>query len=265
VSADATSGPAAVPRPGLGLVRPRLGLVTASGWAALLTGACAIWLAIELRVSGPVQLPWLGFALPPVLAGAICLARRRDTSLAPAAVFASCAGAAAFAVEVPDGVPGLTLAAWVSLLLCAGVAVVVSGIVTAVMISVSGKVSRRRGAVWIGAGFVFAALSIPSPIFFPGGPILTIFAGNSGGENAAAVCSLVLLALPLVVAGLASAGTATVIAVAWLPEAGGQLLWRYYDRLTVLHLDAWYFVTWFAWLAIAALTAAEALRVRAGH
>jgi hypothetical protein len=263
VSADATSGPAAVSRPGL--VRPRLGLVTASGLASLLTGACAIWVAIELRVYGAQQLPWLAVALPPVLAGAICLARRRETSRAPAAVFASCAGAAAFAVQGPEGRSGLALAASVLLLLCAGLAVIISGIVTAVMLSVSGKVSRRRAAAWISAGSVFATLAIPSPVFFPGGPIQTVFAGNSGGENAAVVCDLVLLALPLVVAGLASARLATVIAVAWLPVAGGQLLWWYYNRLSVLHLDAWYLVLWFAWLAIAVLTAAEALRVRAGH
>jgi hypothetical protein len=220
VSADATSGPAAgVPRR---LVRPRQSLITTSGWAALLTGALVIWVATQLRIEGPGWLAWLACALPPIAAGALCLARRRATSMAPAAVFGSCAVTGANAVLVPAGRSGLVLAASLLLLVSAGVAVVISAIVTAVLISILDSVSRRRAVVWVGAGLAFVALSIPSPVYVTGGPIQTIFAGNASGENAAAVCGLVLLALPLVVAGLSSARMATVIAVAWLPGAAAQ-------------------------------------------
>jgi hypothetical protein len=259
VSADADRGPTvAIPRR---LVRPRQGLIIASGWAALLTGGVGIWVATELRIAGPGWLPWLACALPPTAAGTLCLARHRATSTAPAAVFASCAVAGAYAVQIPDGRSGLVLAASISLLICAAAAVVISAIVTAVMISISGTVSHRRAALWTAAGLVFVALSIPSPVYFAGGPIQTIFAGNTGGEDATAVCNLVLLALPLVVAGLASARIATVIAAAWLPAAAAQPLGWYVFRIDILSLDAWFYVSWLAWLAIAVLALAEA-RVR---
>jgi hypothetical protein len=262
VSADADSGSAVVaPRV---LVRPRQGLITASGCAALLTGAVAIWMATALRIAGPWWLPWLACALPTAAAGALCLARRRDTSTAPAAVFATCAVAGAYAVQIADGRSGLVLAASVLLLICAGVAVVISAIVTAVMVGLSGTVSRRRATVWTAAGLAFAALSIPSPVYFTGSPIQTIFAGNTGGQDAAAVCNLVLLALPLVVAGLAPARMTTVIAAAWLPEATAQPLGWYVYRNNFLHLDTWYYVSWLAWLAIAGLALGEARDWRSG-
>ena len=66
-------------------------------------------------------------------------------------------------------------------------------------------VSSRRRAVWTGAGLVFATVLIPSPVYLTGGPIQTIFAGNTGGEDAVAACTLALLAIPLVIAGLAPA------------------------------------------------------------
>jgi hypothetical protein len=263
VGAGATSGP--VDNLQRSLVRPRHSLYTASGWAALLTGAVAIWVATEVRIAGTEWLPWLAIALPPAAAGALCLARRRTKSMAHAAVFASCAVTGASAVTVPDGRSGLVLAASVLLLLCAGVAVVISAIVTAVMVGILGAVSRRRAAVWAVAGPVFAALSIPSPVHVTGGPIQTIFAGNTDGENTAAVCYLVLLALPLVVAGLASARMAAVIAVAWLPGAAAQLLGWYVFPFPFVRLDAWYFVSWLAWLAIAVLTLAEARSWRSGN
>ena len=263
MGAGATSGPVdGVQRK---LVRPRQSLITASGWAALLTGAVAFWAATELRVASTEWLPWLVCALPPAAAGALCLARRRATSMAPAAVFASCAVTAAIAVQVPENRSGLALAAAVLLALCAGVAVVISAIVTVVMAALSGTVSGRRAAVWAAAGLGFAALSIPSPVYLVGGPIQTIFAGNTDGENTAAVCYLVLLALPLVVAGLASARMAAVIAVAWLPGATAQLLSWYFIRFTFTRLDAWYLVSWLAWLAIAVLTVAEARSWRSGN
>jgi hypothetical protein len=263
MTAGASSGAAvAVPR---GLVRPRQGLIIASAWAALLTGAAAIWVATELRTTGPAWLPWLACALPPAVAGAVCLTRRRATSTAPAAVFACCAVAGAYAVQIPDGRSGPVLTAAVLLLLCAGVAVVVSAIVTTVLISISGAISRRRATVWTAAGLLFVALSIPSPVYFTGTPIQTIFAGNTGGEDSTTVCYLVLLALPLVVAGLASARMAAVMAVAWLPAAAGQLLSPYIFQSNVLHLDAWYYVSWLLWLAIAALTLAQARNWQSGN
>jgi hypothetical protein len=262
MSAGGNSGAAvAAPRE---LVRPRQVLITASGWAALLTAAVAIWVAVEIGIAGRGWLPWLACALPAAAAGALCLARRRATSTAPAAVFASCAVAGAYAVQIPDGRHGLVLAAAVLLLLCAAVAVVISAIVTAVMITISGGVWGGRSAVWPAAGLLFAALSIPSPVYFSGSPIQTIFAGNTGGEDAAAVCGLALLALPLVVAGLASARLATVIAVAWLPAATGELLGWYVFQFNFQHLDAWYYVSWIAWLAIAVLTLAKARSWQSG-
>jgi len=263
VGASATSGPLGnVQR---GLVRPRQSLITASGWGGLLTAVAAIWVATELRVAGTEWLPWLACALPPAAAGELCLARRRATSMAPAAVLASCAVTGANAVQVPDGRSGHVLVASVLLVFCAGVTVVTSAIVTGVMVGTSGAVSRRRAVMWPAAGLVFAALSIPSPVYVTGGPIRTIFAGNTGGENAATVCYLVLLALPLVVAGLASARMAAVIAVAWLPGAAVQPLAWYFVPFPVTRLDAWYLVSWLAWLAVAVLTLAEARSWRSGN
>jgi hypothetical protein len=178
--------------------------------------------------------------------------------MAPAAVFASCAVTSANAVQIPDGRSGYVLVASVLLLLCAGVTVVISAVVTAVLVGTSGAITRRRTMLWPAAGLVFAALSIPSPVYIAGGPIRTIFAGNTAGENAATVCYLVLLALPLLVAGLASARMAAVIAVAWLPGATVQPLAWYFIPFPFTRLDAWYLVSWLAWLAIAALALAEA-------
>jgi hypothetical protein len=240
-------------------IRPRQSLVIACAWAALLTGAVAVWMATELRVTSSDWLPWLAIALPPVAAGGLCLARRRLlTSTGPAAVFASCTAAGANTLQLPEGQHGLGLAVAMLLLLCAGVSVILSAAITVFMISISGAASRRRAAVWTAAGLIFAALSIPSPVYVTGGPIRTIFTGNTGGENAAAACTLALLAIPLVVAGLASGRMATVLVVAWLPEAVARLLSWYVLRLSFLHFDRWYYVSWLAWLAIAVLALAEA-------
>jgi hypothetical protein len=246
-----------------GLVRPRQGLITASGWTALLTAAVAIWVAVELRVTGGGWLPWVACAVPPAAAGAWCLARRRISgAAAPVAVFASCAAACGSAVQVPAGRDGIVLAAAVLLVACAGVAVVISAVVTGVMIGIAGAVSRRRAAVWMTAGLVFAALSIPNPVRFAGSPIQTIFAGNTGGEDAAAVCSLVLVAVPLLVAGLASARMAAIMALWWLPEAAARPLGWYIYPSTVLRLDWWYAVIWIAWLAVAVLAFTQAAHDR---
>jgi hypothetical protein len=241
-----------------GRVRPRRGLVTASGWAALLTSAAAIWLAAELKIAGAGWLPWLACALPPAAAGGVCLARRPATSTGSAAVFASCIVAGAFVLQIPEGRHGLVLAASVFLLLCVGVSVIISATVTAVMISISGTVSPRRAVVWTAAALVFAAVSIPSPVYITGAPVQTIFAGNTGGENALAVCNLALIALPLVIAGLASARIATVIVVAWLPGAAAPLLGWFVFRFNIMHFAVWYYVGWLAWLAVAAMALAEA-------
>ncbi len=246
-------------------VRPRQSLVIASGWAALLTGAVAVWLATELRIAGIGWLPWLAIALPPAAAGGLCLARRPPSSTGPAAVFASCTAAAANALQIPEGHHSLALVASLLLLLCAGASVIISATITAVMISISGAVSRQRAAAWTAAGLVFAALSIPSPVYFTGGPIQTIFEGNTGGENAVAVCTLVLLAVPLVVTGLASGRMAIVLVVAWLPEAAAQLLGWYVFRFNLLRVDAWFYMSWLALLAIAALAVAEVRKGSGNH
>jgi len=262
VSAGATSGPAAVV--GHRLVQPRQSLITGTGWLALFTAAVAVWVATELRVGGRGWLPWLACALPLAAAGALCLARRRATSLAPAAVFASGAVTGAYAVQILEGRKAVALAACVFLLVCAGLTIVLAAVVTAAALSVLGTVSRRRAATWAAAALVFAAVSIPSPVYFPGGPVQTIFAGNTAGGNAAAVCNLVLLALPLVMAGLASARIATVIAIAWLPAAAAQPLGWYLNLDNVLHLDVWYYLSWLVWLAIAAVALTEARNWRSG-
>jgi hypothetical protein len=238
--------------------RPRQGLVTACGWAALLTGAAAIWVAAELGIAGTGWLPWLACALPPTTAGLLCLGRRPATSTGPAAVFASCAAAAGVTLQVPEGEHGLLLTASLILLLCAGVSVIISAPVTAVMISISGSVSRRRAVLWTAAALVFTAVSIPSPLYVPGGPIQTIFTGNSTAEDAVTVGSLLLVAVPLLVTSLASGRIATVMVLAWLPAAASALLGWVVFRLSFLHVDAWYYVSWLVWLAIAALTLAEA-------
>jgi hypothetical protein len=250
-------------------VRPRASLVAASGWAALVTAGLAIWTAYELGIFSDgwrpwlPWLPWLACALPPAAAGALCLARPRHVATAgPAAVFASCTVAGAYALGIPVGNHGLALAAAVLLLVCAAVTVIISGTITVVMISLSGTVKPRRAAVWTVAGLVFAAVQIPSPLALNGGPIQTVFAGNTRGEDAISVGILVLLAAPLVTAGLVSARVAAVIAVAWLPGAAAQMLGWYVFRINILHVDAWYYVSWIAWLAVAILALAQARQWR---
>lgn len=247
-----------------GRVRPRRGLVTASGRAALLTSAAAIWLAAELKIAGAGWLPWLACAVPPAAAGVLCLAQRPATSTGPAAVFASCTVAGAFALQIPEQRHGLVLAASVFLLLCAGVSVIISATITAVMISISDTVSRRRVMVWTAAALVYAAVSIPSPVYVTGAPVQTILAGNTGGENALAVCTLVLIALPLVITGLASGRIATVMVLAWLPGAAAELLGWYVFRFNFIHLDVWYYVSWLAWLAVAVVALMETRSWRSG-
>jgi hypothetical protein len=257
VSADPKSGQVT---PGSYVhVRPRQSLVRAAGWAALLTGAVAAGVATELHVAGTGWLAWLALALPPAAAGGVCLARRPVTISGPAAVFASCTAAGSIALQIPQTRYGLVLATSLLLLLCAGVSVIISGTITLVTISNSGAISPRRAAVWIAVALVFAALSIPYPVYVPGGPIQTIFTGNTGGQDAVLACALVLLAVPLVVTGLAPGRMATILAVAWLPEAATPLL-GFLSRPNIVHLDAWYYATWLAWLAIVVLTLAEARR-----
>jgi hypothetical protein len=263
VSADPTPGQPAL-RP-YEHVRPRQRLVTACGWAALLTGAAAIWVATELGITGAGWLPWLACALPPATAGLVCLGRRPATSTGPAAVFASCSAAGGVVLQVPEGQHGVRLVAAMLLLLCAGVSVFVSAPVTAIMISISGTISRRRAVAWTAAGLVFTAVSIPSPVYVTGGPIQTIFAGNTTSENAVTVFSLLLIAVPLLMTGLASGPMATVMVVAWLPEAAAVMLGWYVLRLSFLRPDAWYYASWLVWLAIAALALAEARGWRSGR
>ena len=254
MSADPKSGQALGSLGSRRQVRPRHSLVMASGWAALLTGVVAVWMAAEIRIAGSGWLPWLAIALPPAAAGGLCLARRAPTSTGPAAVFASCATAGVYALQLPAGRHGLALAVSLFLLLCAGVSVIISATITAVMISISGAVLRLwRAAMWTAAGLVFAALSIPSPVYFSGHPIQTIFAGNTSGENALAICNLGRVAVPLVVTGLASGWMATVLVLAWLPEAAAQLLGGNVFRFFFLHVDAWFWVSWLALLGIAML------------
>ena len=70
--------------------------------------------------------------------------------------------------------------------------------------------------------------------------------------------TLALIVLPIVISGLASARIATVMVVAWLPEAAAQLLGWYIFRFSLLHVDTWYYVSWLVWLAVAVLALMEA-------
>jgi len=95
---------------------------------------------------------------------------------------------------------------------------------------------------------------------------------GAGRQPAARVCEFARepdypewLALPLVVAGLASARMATVIAVAWLPGAAVQPLALYFIPFSLTRVDAWYLVSWLAWLAIAVLTLSEVRSWRSGN
>jgi hypothetical protein len=252
------------------LVRPRPALVVATGWAAISTGCVAIWVAYEIGVFSDgwrpwlPWLPWLACALPPAAVGVLCLIRPRQAAAAgPAAVFAACAATAAYALAVPIGRQGLALAAAVLLLLCAGVSVIISATITAVMVSVTGGVSGRRLAAWTAAGLAFAGVQIASPLTVTGGPIQTVFAGSSGGGDADIAGTLVLLAVPLVIAGLGSARLATVIAIAWLPGAAAQMIGWYIFRPSFLHVDAWWYLSWLVWLAVVVLALAEARGWRA--
>jgi hypothetical protein len=255
VATDATSGRSVLRT--YDHVRPRQGLVRASAWAAVLTGATAIWLAAELQTASYAWLPWLACALPPAAAGSLCLVRRPATSTGPAAVFASCTPAAGYALQEFVEYTGLARTAALFFLLCAAVAVVISATVTAVMIDIAGSVSVRQAVIWTAAALLIVASSIPSRAHFTGSPIQTIFAGNTGGEDAVSVCYLVLLAVPLVIAGLAPARLATIIAALWLPEAAAQLLWPYVFQSGLLRLDVWFYLSCLAWLVVAMVALAQ--------
>ncbi len=118
----------------------------------------------------------------------------------------------------------------------------------------------RRAAALIAAALVFTAVSIPSPVRITGSPIRTVFAGGSA-DIALTAGSLVLMALPLAVSGLAAARMTAVMVAAWLPRAAAPLLGWYVFQAAFLHLDVWYYVSWLGWLAVALLALATGVHL----
>src|SRR5215472_13138888 len=98
VSADVDQGTS----PPVSRAPVSVGVLTAAGAAALVTGALIVWLAAALNISGLAWLPWLVLALSPAAAGGFCLARRRHwrDALGPAAVLGSCVAAIGTCVPV---------------------------------------------------------------------------------------------------------------------------------------------------------------------
>lgn len=239
--------------------RASVGVLTAAATAALVTGALVIWLAAALHISGLGWLPWLVLALSPAAAGGFCLARRRywRDALAPAAVFGSCVAAVGTCVPVGPLQRGTVLTV-IALIAVAGGAAAVAAAIAIRALQPQTPRSGMRLRLWCAAAVLVTAASIPSPAYFPPGPIGTVFTGDSAGQGIAVVLGLLLLALPLVAAGLVPARTSIAIAAGWLPVASAQLLAGPIIQTAPASLDAWYYLSWLPWLAVAVLAVATA-------
>jgi hypothetical protein len=255
--------------------RASVGVLTAAGTAAMATGALVIWLAVALQIRGPAWLPWLLLALSPAAAGGVCLARRRHwrDAFAPGAVLGSCV--AAIGVCVPVG----SLQRGTVVTVIALLAVVGGGGAVAAAIALRALQPRvwqprvrqprvlaggGRLRLWWAAALLVTAASIPSPAYFPPGPIGTVFTGDSAGQDIAVVLGLLLVALPLVVAGLVPARTSVAIAAGWLPVIVAQLIAGPIIQTAPASLDAWYYLSWLPWLAVVLLAIAAARTSRPG-
>jgi hypothetical protein len=239
--------------------RASVGVLTAGGAAALATGALVGWLAAALHITGTAWLPWLVLALSPAAAGGFCLARRRHwrDALAPAAVLGSCVAAVGVCVPVGSLQRGTVIVVIALLAVAGGGAAVAAAIaLRALQPPAVGGGARLR--LWIAAAVLVTAASIPSPAYFPPGPIGTIFTGDSAGQDVAVVLGLVLVALPLVVAGLVPARTSVAIAAGWLPVGIAQLIAGPIIQTAPASLDAWYYLSWIPWLAVLVLAARAA-------
>ena len=228
-----------------------------TGAAGLIAGVLLVVLAVELRISGADWLPWIVLALAPAIAGGLCLARDARAVHGPAAVFGSCT--AVVGVTIPVGLwrDGAVIAVIAVLAAAAGV-----GAVSAAIVLRAGHARSGIGIVrlppWCAVAALLIIVSIPSPAYFPPGPIGTIFTGNTASQNVVAAVGLLLVALPLVVAGLVRPATSAAIAAGWLPVAVAQLIAGPIIQTAPASLDVWYYLSWIPWLAVAALAAGSA-------
>jgi hypothetical protein len=254
VSADLDPGPA-VRVPARRRTSARLSAV--SGLAAVLAGVLVLVLALELRIRGLGWLPWVVLALAPAAAGVLCLSRGKRASYTPGAVFGSCT--AVIGVTVPVGLwrDGAITAVIAVLAVAAGIAAVTATLaLRAAHGRLVSRTPRLRG--WCAAAVVVTAVSVPSPVYFPPGPIGTVFTGGTGSQNVVVAIGLLLAALPLVAAGLVPRRTSAAIAAGWLPVAVAQLIAGPVIQTAPARLDAWYFVSWLPWLAVVALAVSAA-------
>lgn len=254
MSADLEQGPAAYAYRDL---RASARLSAASGAAALIAGVLLVALALALRIRGIGWLPWIVLALGPATAGGLCLARGKRAVHGPAAVFGSCT--AVVGVTVPVGLwrSGAVIAI-IAVLAMAGGAAAVTAVLALRAARPPVLIRTARLRVWCTLAVVVTAVSIPSPAYFPPGPIGTVFTGNTGSQDVVVAVGLLLVALPLVAAGLVRPATSAAIAAGWLAVAVAQLIAGPVVQTAPASLDAWYYVTWVPWLAVAVLAASAA-------
>jgi hypothetical protein len=260
VRADLDPGTSAL----AGRGRASVGMLTAGGSAAVVTGALVIWLAVALQIRGLAWLPWLLLALSPAAAGGFCLARRRHwrDALAPGAVLGSCVAAIGVCIPVGSLQRG-TVVTVIALLAVVGGAAAVAAAIALRALQPPARPSQvlpggMRLRLWWAAALLVTAASIPSPAYFPPGPIGTVFSGDSAGQGIAVVLGLLLVALPLVAAGLVPPRTSVAIAAGWLPVSTAQLIAGPVIQTAPASLDAWYYLSWLPWLAVVLLALAAA-------
>jgi hypothetical protein len=227
-------------------------LSAVGGLAALIAGVLVLVLALELRIRGAAWLPWILIALAPATAGGLSLSKGRRAVYGPAAVFGSCT--AVIGVTVPVGIwrSGAVIAVIAALAAASGAGAVAAALAVRVT-QARVLTSNRRLVAWCAAAAAVAVLSVPSPAYFPPGPIGTVFTGDTGSQDFVIVVGLLLVALPLIAAGLVAPRISAAIAAGWLPVAVAQLIAGPIIQTAPASLDAWYYLTWLPWLAVAVL------------
>lgn len=232
-------------------------LSAVGGLAALIAGVLVLVLALELRIRGAAWLPWILIALAPATAGGLSLSKGRRAVYGPAAVFGSCT--AVIGVTVPVGIwrSGAVIAVIAALAAASGAGAVAAALAVRVT-QAPVLTSNRRLVAWCAAAAAVAVLSVPSPAYFPPGPIGTVFTGDTGSQDIVVVVGLLLVALPLIAAGLVAPRISAAIAAGWLPVAVAQLIAGPIIQTAPASLDAWYYLTWLPWLAVAVLALSAA-------
>jgi hypothetical protein len=228
-----------------------------TGTASLVTGVLLVVLAVELRISGADWLPWIVLALAPAIAGGLCLSRNQRAMHGPAAVFGSCTAVVGVTVPVGLGRDGAVTAVIALLAVAGGIGAVTAAIVLRTAHARS-PIDAVRLPPWTAVAALVIIVSIPSPAYFPPDRIGTIFTGNTGSQNVVVAIGLLLVALPLVVAGLVRPATSAAIAAGWLPAAVAQLIAGPIIQTAPARLDIWYYLSWLPWVAVAALAATAA-------